>query len=163
MLLFHSLTYSRKLWVCNTPRNGRLSTHIFLNERMETFVCKADTVRKRLQIRSSRKRHSGRDLRGSFKETENQQVKHLFQAGYKQKGDNGSCHPFCLKRVTFPRLRSQTNLASFCRGVRQEPTDQIPRWAKRCCEFSGPAPWCGRIVSSKRFPRRCICLGNPRE
>jgi hypothetical protein len=116
-------------------------------ERMETFVSKADTVRKRLQIRSSRKRHSGRDLRDSFKETENRQVKHLFQAGYKQKGDNGSCHPFCLKRVTFPRLRSQTNRASFCRGVRREPEDRNPRLAERCCEFSNPAPWCVRSVS----------------
>jgi hypothetical protein len=55
-------------------------------KRMETFVGKADTVRKRLQIRSSRKCHEGRDLLDSFEETMNRWVKHLFQAGYKQKG-----------------------------------------------------------------------------
>ena len=30
MLLFHSLTHSRKLCVCNTPRDGRLSTTNFV-------------------------------------------------------------------------------------------------------------------------------------
>ena len=55
-------------------------------ERMETFVGKADTVRKRLQIRSSRKRHQVRDLRGSFKETESRQLKHLFHQNANKKG-----------------------------------------------------------------------------
>jgi hypothetical protein len=39
-----------------------------------------------LQIRSSRKCHEGRDLLDSFEETVNRWVKHLFQAGYTQKG-----------------------------------------------------------------------------
>jgi len=55
-------------------------------ERMETFVGKADMVRKRLQIRSSRKCHQGRDLRDSFEKTVSRRLKHLFHQNANKKG-----------------------------------------------------------------------------
>ena len=50
MLLFHSRTHSRNLWVCNYTRTPTAVNSFFLIERMETFVGPATAARKRFQI-----------------------------------------------------------------------------------------------------------------
>src|SRR5215470_15712910 len=153
------MTHSSKPWVCNTPRNERLSTTNLPHRKNGNVCWPRRTLRESAcRIGQAESLTSGETCNAITVKQANLQLKRLFQRQFNEKARRFSSPQLgndlsCLRTSGFTwRLReSRRNPASSFRGVRRGQADQNPRRAERCCASSDLTPSCARCAWSKRF------------